>query len=139
MRRIVQISEEGHPCCQYCHSAVAYSLQLHNSPLYSKVNVHAALGVGGPRWQPLNVAFAMRYWRDASRAFWQVATVTAADSYDHDSSAFSFLALVLQPRGQFAAKQFRSSTVMDSKFCNFRIHFFVMLDFNRSFHIFCLF
>ncbi len=56
VRRIVQTSEEGHPCCQYCHSAVAYSLQLHNSPLYSKINVPAALGAGGPRWQPLNVA-----------------------------------------------------------------------------------
>ncbi len=40
---------------------------LYNSLLYSAVHVHAAIGDGGPKWQPLNVPVATFYLRDARR------------------------------------------------------------------------
>jgi hypothetical protein len=78
--QIVATSEDGgHPCCQFCDFVVTFVLQFHNSPLNSSVNILAALGGGWPRWQPLNIAVAMPYWRDVSRRVpWQAATATAA-------------------------------------------------------------
>jgi hypothetical protein len=40
---------------------------LHNiNQLFYTAYIHVALGVGGPRWRPLNAAVAMSEWRDAS-------------------------------------------------------------------------
>ncbi len=56
---------------------MAFCLQLYNGPLYSTVNIHAALRSGMPRWLPLSVAVAMPYWQDYSRRVsWQAATST---------------------------------------------------------------
>ncbi len=60
-----------------------FSTVLHTavSQLHSSVNIHAVLGGGWPRWQPLNIAGATFYWQDASwRVYWQVAMGTAAYS-----------------------------------------------------------
>ncbi len=60
----------------------------------------AAFVVDWPRWQPLNIAVAMPYWRDAiRRVSWQVAMATV--------EWFWFL------------------TLMDSKLCDFHIHSFL--------------
>ncbi len=68
MRQIIATSKDGgHPCCQSCHMPVDFSLQSHNSLLHSSVQIHAARGGGLPRWQPLHVAVAMTYWRDANQ------------------------------------------------------------------------
>ncbi len=68
MRQIVATSNDGgHPCCQFRHMPVDFSLQSHNSSLHSSVHIHAALGGGLPRWQPLNVTVATTYWRDANQ------------------------------------------------------------------------
>jgi hypothetical protein len=53
--------------------------------------IHAALGGGWPRWQPLNAADAMFFWRDASRrGSWQAATATTAYSCDRTIAALVF-------------------------------------------------
>ncbi len=57
-----------------------------------------------------------------SRTFWQAATATVADICDWTTAV-----LVLRLGGQLAAvkaEQFKSLTVMNSKFCEFRIHLF---------------
>jgi hypothetical protein len=46
----------GRPCRQSHHVTAAFTVYLHNSPLYPTVYIHAALGGGGHRLQPLNVA-----------------------------------------------------------------------------------
>ncbi len=65
--RAVATSEGGgHPCRQVSSfrmwQLLAYT--QHNQSSYT-AHIHAALGGGGPRWQPLNVAVATSKWRDA--------------------------------------------------------------------------
>jgi hypothetical protein len=91
-RRIVATSNEGgRPCSQSHQYAMASSLQFHNSPLYSSVNVHAVLGGGWLRRQPLDIANATLYWRDGSRRVsWQAAKVTTAYSCDQTKAELVF-------------------------------------------------
>jgi hypothetical protein len=91
-RRIVATSEDGgRPCCQPHQMAVAFSLESHTSSLLYSVHIHAALESGWHRWQPLNIAVATSYWRDASRRVsWQAAVAMAAYSCDQTMAALIF-------------------------------------------------
>jgi hypothetical protein len=93
VRRIVATSNEGgSPCSQSRQKVMPSSLQFHNSPQYSSVNVHAVLGGGWPRRQPLNIADSTPYWWDASRRVsWQVAKATAAYSCHWTTAELVFL------------------------------------------------
>jgi hypothetical protein len=97
---------------------MAFSLQFHNSPLYPSENIHAVRGGGWPRWQLLNVADAKPYLAER-----QSESVLAGGNGDggtqlqpDDSGAR------LSAGGWLVAvtvKQFRFSTAMDSKLCDF--------------------
>jgi hypothetical protein len=68
---------------------------------YSTVKVHAALGRDWLRWQPLIVAVATPYWRDASwRVSWQEAMAMVANNYDQLTVALTWGALMVCAGGQ---------------------------------------
>jgi hypothetical protein len=96
--------------------AVAFSSQLHNiNSFQQSVYVHAVLGGGGPRWQPLNGADRHAPWRDASwRGSWQAATAAAADSCNRMAGA---LILRLESGWRWQRWSGASFGMMDSKFC----------------------
>ncbi len=78
------------------------------------VLIHAVLGGGWPRWQPLNGAVTPSYWRDASlRESWRAAMSTAAYSCNGE---WQRLSLGWEEAGGGNGVAVQHSMVLDSKF-----------------------
>ncbi len=137
--RTVATSEGGgRPCGQVSpfEPWLFFAFTQHKQLSYT-VYIHAALGGGRPRWQPLNVAVTTSEWRDAGgelpgRRQWRRRHTVATGWWRH----FIF--------GWGGQQQHGSGgffTVLDSKFCYSNLYYsysafniFNIRPFNRLFH-----